>query len=237
MFLITAWGIILCCIWETWVSIECKTLFKKMKSLFIFSNTSTHRGESKLFFLYIHCVYIYIYTRQWANSSLPLTTSQFPPIYFLQWATPRRSRPTKKAHGTVNHRLDAADRMYGYDGRWKNMWRQRELNLSYWWQVSVSAEAGDRWHLTPLNSTSADIPLVSASSPIRIDCSATALLGRRANAVSSSSSAMMALCIDLMTAVRRGGSSALKKQNLCSLEPDYPLISHSTSGLDTVEDL
>lgn len=108
---------------------------------------------------------------------------------------------TKKTHGTVNHRVDAADRMWGYDGQWRNMHRHWELNPSYWWQVSVSVKAGDQWYLTPLNSRSVDIPLVSTSCPIRIDCSTTTFLRGQVNAVSSSSLTMMMLLIDLLTAV------------------------------------
>lgn len=113
----------------------------------------------------------------------------------------RSSGPTKKTPGTVSHRVDAADRMWGYDGQWRNMCWHWELNPSYRWQVSVSVEAYDRWHLTPLNSRSADIPLVSMSRPIRIDCSTASLLHGQVTAVSSSSLVMMMLHIEPITAV------------------------------------
>lgn len=51
--------------------------------------------------------------------------------------------------------------------------------------------------LDPLNSRSADIPLVSASSPIRIDCSAASLFHGQVIAGGSSSLTLMMLRIDL----------------------------------------
>lgn len=71
------------------------------------------------------------------------------------------------------------------------------VNPSYWWQARVSVEAHNRWRLTPLNSRSADIPLVSASRPIRIDCSAAPLFHGQVIAGSSSSLTLMMLRIDL----------------------------------------
>lgn len=111
-----------------------------------------------------------------------------------------RRGPTKKTPGTVNHRVDIAGGTAGNDGQWRNMCRHWELNPSYQWQARVSAEAHNRWHLTPVNSRSADIPLVSASLPIRIDCS-TALLIHGVIAESSSSLTLIMSCIDLTTAV------------------------------------
>lgn len=65
-----------------------------------------------------------------------------------------------------------------------------------WWKVC------DRWHLTPLNIRSADIPLVSISRrPIRIDCSTSLLLHGQVTAVSPSSLIMMTPRIDPRTAV------------------------------------
>lgn len=63
----------------------------------------------------------------------------------------------------MNYRLDSADRMWGYDGQWRNMCWHWELNPSYRWQASVSVEVQDQWYLTPLSRRSADIPLVSIS--------------------------------------------------------------------------
>lgn len=113
---------------------------------------------------------------------------------------PRRRGPTEKTPqggGGVNHRLGGADRTGGNDGQRRNTCCYWELNPSYRWQARVSVEAHNRWHLTPLNSPSADIPLVSASRPIRIDCSAASLFHGQVIAGSSSSSTLMMLRIEL----------------------------------------
>lgn len=112
--------------------------------------------------------------------------------------TPQRTHKKKLKHpGGGNHRLDSAARTGGNDGQRRNMCWDWELNPSYRWQAHVSVEAHNRWHLTPLNSRSADIPLVSASRPIRIDCSASSLFHGQVIAGSSSSLTLMMLCINL----------------------------------------
>lgn len=177
---------------EKSTSLEYEILFWGMKSVFKYNGVSImHRLKEKLF-----SIYITVNKFQPPTENVSDSTHILPPV-----SSSCHSGPTKKTHGTVNHRLGAADRMWGYDGQWRNMCLYWELNPSYRWQVSVSVEAYDRWHLTPLNSRSADIPLVSTSCPIRIDCSTTTLLRGQVNAVSSLSLTMMMLCIDLTTAV------------------------------------
>lgn len=141
-----------------------------------------------------HITFVCVYKCEYISSQVYTSLSE-------QGLCHRSSEPTKKTQGKLSHRVDAADRMWGYDGQWRNMCWRSELNPSYRWQVSVSVEADDRWHLTPLNIRSANITLVSMSCPIRIDCSTSTLLHGQVTAVSSSSLVMMMLHIDPITTV------------------------------------
>lgn len=78
----------------------------------------------------------------------------------------------------------------------------------------------DRLHLIRLNIRSADIPLISVSHPIRIDCSTSTVLHGQVTGISSSCLILMILHTDPLTAVCCAGER-LKKIT------DYTVISHS----------
>lgn len=78
----------------------------------------------------------------------------------------------------------------------------------------------DRLHLIRLNIRSADIPLISVSHPIRIDCGTSTVLHGQVTGISSSCLILMILHTDPLTAVCCAGER-LKKIT------DYTVISHS----------
>lgn len=70
----------------------------------------------------------------------------------------------------------------------------------------------DRLHLIRLNIRSADIPLISVSHPIRIDCGTSTVLHGQVTGISSSCLILMILHTDPLTAVCCAGER-LKKNH------------------------
>lgn len=174
--------------------------FPKARHFFCLWNRKSIQGSIKFLswpnnsYLFLLCVYESVNAFILPLSLAPLTHSP------QSAASATEAVDPGKTPGKVSHRVAAADRMWGYDGQRRNMRWHWELNPSYRWQVHVSAGDDDRWHLTLLNSTSADIPLAAAAArPIRIDCDTATLLCDQVTAAGCSFLIMMMLHIDPST--------------------------------------